>query len=116
MNPRGKGIVPDASSRNPKITTSDYSGNLQFESTTNADELQLKLVEHLSRHKTIHKLIRCFGCGQPRGPLKMSSVAGICGNCLITVRQKGATARNNFVERSKANIGRFLRRRLHDHF
>jgi len=112
MDTNRKGTPPGASSLNQKTTTRDYFCNLQFEDTTATDELQCQLVERLSQYKRVRKLVRCFGCGQPRSPVSMSAVAGICRCCVVAFREKGRTAQNNFIERSKANVGRFLRRCL----
>lgn len=59
--------------------------------------------------KIIKLTARCFSCNRGLTPARMASGAIICRTCAKDLRTKGATAQNNFVERVKANVGKFLK-------
>jgi|GEM_PF-3679932 len=80
-----------------------------WNSNVNAHALQSKIEEHLAVHKTVQWCVRCLACGQPRNQARMSAIAGICRECIVAGRNRGLLILNNFIERLKANVGRFLR-------
>lgn len=86
--------------------------DFNWKSITDVEKLQSQLAGHLEQHRTVRKLVRCLGCGQPRNPVRMSAIAGVCRECVEALDGKGPTARNRFIESAKANVGRFLRGRL----
>lgn len=94
--------------QNHFITAGD-SSDFEFDDAINIDNLQRDLTEHLQRHRRIRRLYRCFGCGGAKSLLKMSSYPAICRDCVGSLNDKGKTAKNNFVEKVKANFGKFLR-------
>ncbi len=59
--------------------------------------------------KVIKLTARCFSCNRGMSAARMSSGRVICRTCADELKTKGATARNNFVEKVKANVGRFLK-------
>lgn len=72
-------------------------------------KLQADLTAHLVQHRSVRRLCRCFGCENPKSPLKMSTYPAICRECISKLKGKGKTARSHFIERVKSNVGRFLR-------
>jgi hypothetical protein len=75
----------------------------------NEEKLQQQLFDHLAQHKKVRRLARCLGCNKPKSPLKFSIHSAICRDCVKDLQMKGAVARSNFIERAKANVGRFLK-------
>ena len=59
--------------------------------------------------KIIKLTARCFSCNRAMTAARMASGRIICRTCAGELKTKGATARNNFVEKVKANVGRFLK-------
>jgi hypothetical protein len=96
-------------SQNRRITGSDLS-DFQIDINPNVEKLQSEIFQHLIRHKTVRRLVRCFGCDKAKAQNKMSNHSGLCRDCVKSLKMKGPTAQSNFIERVKSNIGRSLRR------
>lgn len=93
-----------------EIAGGKFQGFDVFNIAINEEKFQTNLAAHLARHKTVRRLVRCHGCNKSKSPLKMTVYATICRQCVQSLRTKGAAARNNFIERAKSNVGKFLRR------
>lgn len=72
-------------------------------------EFQQSLTDVLSKHQTVRRLFSCFICGKSYSLKKMTNCPAFCRNCRDNLRSKGRIAQNNFIERAKANVGKFLR-------
>lgn len=72
-------------------------------------KFQSELTACLERHKTIRLACRCFACNKAKSPLKMFAGSPLCRDCIGDLKGKGKTARNNFAEKVKSNLGRFVR-------
>ncbi len=59
--------------------------------------------------KVVRLGCRCFSCNRGLTPARMAAGSVICRTCASDLKSKGATAQNLFVEKVKANVGRFLR-------
>lgn len=74
------------------------------------EKRKVELTEMLTTPLTVRRLDRrCFACNRGLTPSRMASGSIICRPCADELRTKGATAQNNFVEKVKANVGRFLK-------
>ncbi len=74
------------------------------------EKRKAELTEMLTTPPTVRRLDRrCFACNRGLTPSRMASGSIICRPCADELRTKGATAQNNFVEKVKANVGRFLK-------
>jgi ribosomal protein L37AE/L43A len=74
------------------------------------EKRKAELTEMLTTPPTVKRLDRrCFACNRGLTPSRMASGSIICRPCADELRTKGATAQNNFVEKVKANVGRFLK-------
>lgn len=103
----GRGGNPNGF-QNHSITASNLS-DFQVKSSLNLEKLQSDLTAHLARPRPVRRLVRCHGCDRPTSPLKMSVYFTICRACVKSLETKGASARNNFIEKVKSNVGKFLR-------
>jgi ribosomal protein S14 len=110
MNTKGKAGTGATvhGSENQSITGGNLA-DFQFENSINIEKLQSDLTAHLVRPRPVRRLVRCHGCNQPTSPLKMSVYFTVCRACVKSLETKGASARNNFIEKVKSNVGRFLR-------
>src|SRR5215217_3294866 len=70
------------------------------------NEFRNGLQSILSRPQKVRRAVRCIACGKHRNPVAMSAIAGVCRSCVANLREKTPTARNNFIEKTKANVGR----------
>jgi len=74
------------------------------------EKRKVELTEMLTTPLAVRRLDRrCFACNRGLTLSRMASGSIICRPCVDELRTKGATAQNNFVEKVKANVGRFLK-------
>ncbi len=108
MNQNEKAGGQTGSKQNQSITDG-YQNDFQIENIIDTGKFQSDLTGHLTRHRKIRRLYRCFGCEKSKSLFKMSRYPFLCRDCFKSLRDKKPVARNNFIERAKSNVGRFLR-------
>lgn len=102
------GDIRNGSDENLKNHSGDFKAFSITNYATKSNELQETISNHLAQHKKVRKLIRCLACNKGKSPFKMSAYNAICKDCVHSLKAKGKTARNNFIERTKSNVDRFL--------
>ncbi len=66
--------------------------------------------DNFRQHRKVIRLdCYCFACNTPKSAAVMSKILPICRSCANELKAKSETARNNFVERVKASVGRRLK-------
>jgi hypothetical protein len=112
MQTQNAKTAPDAnrSSFQNHLNADGITNDFHLDIATHFEKFQSNLTEHLARHKVIRLACRCFSCNKAKSPLKMFSGSPLCRDCIHGLKGKGKTARNNFAERVKSNIGKFVHR------